>query len=409
VPPVKSNAPDSSKLTFSEKQIQAKVLEIWSNRGFAGNSPAADRQQAIELLKGEGASRNKDLNRIRKGLSWANQRLIWLEKKAIEPIANLLDRSDIFRIVEKVSPILEAIGVIAIPFAILFFTLTDSQQKESRERQKRAQEAVKTYLNQLTTVYLDGDLKGDTQKSKELRRITRASTLALLNDPDLDKDGARKGQIIDYLTDLELVQGRIIQGDKNRKQTSKLLRPLISLSRANLRGANLFDANLIGADLTEANLIGANLFDADLIGADLSRAEVTDAKFSLANLTGAKFRFANLRDTDLSDADLSSADLSNANLFNTNFHSADLPFIKLYGADLSNANLRSANLRGADLRSANLRGAVLSSANFSYANLAGVENLTDTQLKATQLCQTKLPESSKLNSNRDCKDFDFDL
>ncbi|HIA1636291.1 TPA: pentapeptide repeat-containing protein [Salmonella enterica] len=90
-------------------------------------------------------------------------------------------------------------------------------------------------------------------------------------------------------------------------------------SRADLRGAELFDANLCGANLYGANLYGADLCDANLYGADLRGAELFDA-----NLCGA----------DLCDADLCGADLR--------------------GADLRGANLRGANLRGADLRGANL-------------------------------------------------------
>ncbi|XJY63338.1 pentapeptide repeat-containing protein [Salmonella enterica subsp. enterica serovar Agona] len=65
-------------------------------------------------------------------------------------------------------------------------------------------------------------------------------------------------------------------------------------SRADLRGAELFDANLCGADLRGADLRGANLCGADLRGADLRGA----------NLCGADLRGANLRGANLCGADL---------------------------------------------------------------------------------------------------------
>ncbi|MEP0915332.1 pentapeptide repeat-containing protein [Leptolyngbya sp. DQ-M1] len=83
------------------------------------------------------------------------------------------------------------------------------------------------------------------------------------------------------------------------------------LSRANLRGAYLFNANLSGADLSRANLQGAYLFNTNFSGADLSEA--------------------NLRGADLSEANLSEANLSRANLS---------------GADLNGANLKGAGLDG---------------------------------------------------------------
>ena len=261
----------SDEQTFSDEQIRAKAYSLWEARGGSGAS-SDDWQKAIEVLKQEIGS--KKLNGIRKGLSWVNQPLIWVEKKVIEPTAHWCDRSDIFRISVKVSPLLEAFGVILIPVAIWWFTQTATQQKENQDRQKRAQESVKTYLNQLTTVYLDGDLT----KSDGLRRVTRASTLALLSDPDLD--GSRKGQTIQYLIELELVQAKTIEERKQGKQQEKVIPPLISLS---------------GADLSFAKLSGADLRNADLNGANLSYANLKDAFV----LTGISLQEAKLCETNL--------------------------------------------------------------------------------------------------------------
>ncbi|PVM57768.1 pentapeptide repeat-containing protein [Salmonella enterica] len=80
-------------------------------------------------------------------------------------------------------------------------------------------------------------------------------------------------------------------------------------SRANLRGADLFDANLRGADLRGADLFDANLCDADLRGADLRGANLRGADLFDANLRGADLRGANLRGADLFDANLCGANL----------------------------------------------------------------------------------------------------
>jgi len=177
---------------------------------------------------------------------------IWTERRAIEPFANYLDQADIFRIVEKLSPVIEAIGIIAIPLVIWFATQSAQEAKDESEKAARAQEAVKNYLNQLSTVFLDGKL----EKDERLRTVTRASTLALLNDPNLD--GGRKEQVIEYLTELKLVQIEVTN-TWNLTEEEKSKKPMISLASSNLEDANLFGADLSDANLTDANLTDANV------------------------------------------------------------------------------------------------------------------------------------------------------
>jgi uncharacterized protein YjbI with pentapeptide repeats len=278
----------------------------------------------------------------------------WTEKRAIESFANYLDQADIFRIIEKLSPVIEAIGIIAIPLVIWFATQSAQEAKDESEKAARAQEAVKNYLNQLSAVFLDGNLK----KDERLRTVTRASTLALLNDPNLD--GRHKGQVIGYLTELNLVQ--IEANDpENLTEEEKSRKPMISLASSNLKDANLSGANLNGANLNRANLSGANFFGAELIGANLIEANLRGAELS-GNLIGAKLIGADLRGVDLFAADLRGADLRGARI-SKGF---------LFAADLRNADLRNADLEGADLRE-------------------------------MKLCKTKLPRSIKLDPNRDCK------
>ena len=73
--------------------------------------------------------------------------------------------------------------------------------------------------------------------------------------------------------------------------------PMLPMSEADLRGADLYEANLRGADLR-----GADLYGAVLRWADLSRAD----------LRGAVLRWADLREADLREADLYGADLYGA-------------------------------------------------------------------------------------------------
>jgi uncharacterized protein YjbI with pentapeptide repeats len=343
--PAKKSRPRS--LPFSEEQIRAKAYEIWQERMSRGAPPQDDWHAAIKRLKQERSRRwQKPFRRV---LSWLNQPLICLEKRVIEPIADWFERAAIFKIVEKLSPILEAVGVLLIPVAVWWFSQSYQVEKDKQERATRQQDAIKTYLNQLTTTFLDGDIK----KDENLQKVTRASTLALLQDPNMT--GAGKGQVITFLSEIGLINKKENEEKSGQKLTKVSAPPILSLSKAYLRGAYLRSADLRGADLRGADLNGAYLSGTVLRSADL----VSSA------LSGANLRYA-----DLSGAFLTSA-------------------------DLSYADLRSADLSGADLRGAFL----------SYADLSGARGLTEDQVKNTKLCRTKSPPGITLNPNRDCKEL----
>ncbi len=432
--PAKKSRPRS--LPFSEEQIRAKAYEIWQERMSRGAPPQDDWHAAIQRLKQERSRRwQKPFRRV---LSWLNQPLICLEKRVIEPIADWFERAAIFKIVEKLSPILEAIGVLMIPVAVWWFSQSyqlqkdeqekaTRQQNEKQERATRQQDAIKTYLNQLTTTFLDGDIK----KDKNLQKVTRASTLALLQDPNMT--GAGKGQVITFLSEIGLINKEENEEKSGQKLTKVSAPPVLSLSNADLSGAELSRAKLIGAELSRAKLIGADLSFAALYGADLYGAELSGTDLNGAKLYGADLRDAKLVGADLygaklvgadlygaklgraklSGAELSRAKLSHAELSRAKLNGADLYGADLYGADLSFAELRSANLSNAELRSADLSNADLSDADLSDADLSGAElrsadlsearDLTANQLKDAKLCFTKLPPGITLNPNRDCK------
>ena len=85
--------------------------------------------------------------------------------------------ADLFKIIERLSPTLEALGVIAIPLVLFFATQRYQDGVEQRELEKLQQETVANYLNQLSTILLDvdGDLR-DPQNEK-LRTLTIAGYL----------------------------------------------------------------------------------------------------------------------------------------------------------------------------------------------------------------------------------------
>lgn len=168
-------------------------------------------------------------------------------------------------------------GAVAVPIVLGFggFWLNQQEQRrvEAREEQdqKRAEanltlerqraeenireEALQTYLDRISELLLSNNLGKPYPENNPAQDIARARTLTVLER--LDKDGERKGAILRFLYEAEL-----LKGDK----------PVVDLSKANLNQANLFYANLTKANLTDANLTKANL-----IGANLEQANLTDA------------------------------------------------------------------------------------------------------------------------------------
>ncbi len=215
-----------------------------------------------------------------------NKRLFFLEKRHLEPLDDLIKRSAIFSIVEKISPIIEAIGIIAIPFVIWYLG-------EKIAAKSRQQEVINSYVNQLTQMILDADIEAENKKSKNLRRIIETNTSLILVNPNLDANGKR--EIINFLSKLHLITDKDMSDKKG---------PLISLDTANLEGVNLFGFNLEGANLPFANLKGANLKRVNLSGADLGLTNLSRANLSGANLSRAYFEYPNLFGANLSGANL---------------------------------------------------------------------------------------------------------
>lgn len=204
-----------------------------------------------------------------KGVRWRlyqlHQPFISLEKKVIDLLARWADRANIFQLFSKISPIIEALGVLAIPFVILAFEVRQErrqQQFESRvisaQADVRQQQAVREYLSQVTTIHLESDQGKKLREDGELQKLLEANTLALFNElsvredtrQDADNDGTldreaisqdRKGQVVEFLSGLNWING---SEDKE---------PLLSLSKANLIGADLGIANLSSYSLSTIN------------------------------------------------------------------------------------------------------------------------------------------------------------
>ncbi len=311
----------------------------------------------------------------------------------------------------------------------------------------------------------------DIAKSKSISDLQVATNLVkdsndistILNDARLqvhtlleELDRERKGKLVKYLYDLQLIQERCEVKQSGSKYYHYCLEPVISLVGSNLSNTNFSNHNLSKvkferANLRESNLTGANLFEANLEGADLSGANLDGA-----NLRNAKINFKTTRldskplliyklvnptpildtrsfdfnkentnkEKDLSKSNLhgvnfANTDLRNFNFKDTNLTSANLRNAQLQGADLSGVKLEAADLRGVEtnpltkldlkwkrvlkianglatsmnLEGADLEGANLEGANFERVNLKKA-NLRGTNLKNAKLNDVDLSEAS---------------
>jgi uncharacterized protein YjbI with pentapeptide repeats len=206
-----------------------------------------------------------------------------------------------------------------------------AQAERTIEEQRAQDAALQSYLDQMSQLMLERDLRG-SEEGSEVRTLARARTRTVL----AQLDDRRKGSVVQFLYEASLL---------------KKERPVVSLSHVRLRGADLSDldlmrkANLSNADLSKANLSGVDLSDTDLREADL-----IDANLSFASMNGATMSGAILR-----------------------------------GADLRNAVLIGSDLRGADLRGANMRGAILRNTNLSEAYLSDSTDLRGAELMGSDL------------------------
>lgn len=369
--------------------------ELYQNRVLLARSgnEQSDWQTAEKIVRSP----------LRTTLFASNRPLIKLEKCVFEPFSKHLRQSAIFDIVDRLSPALEAVGVLLIPIILLWASIAYENQKEAQEIERLQQDIVQNYFAQLSEIFLnvEGDLKDDG--NERIRAVATAATVTMLGEPNLSR--GRKRQVIDFLSEMELLQGDFeFYGPQNPNDVV-----IISLHGANLRGVFLYRKSLHGVDLSNAYLNSATLSSAELRGANLNSAHLNRAELRGADLRRADLRTASLRRADLRGADLRKANLSyiqdgfpnyNPTTFITNFTS--LNGADLRGADLRGADLRGAIFHGADLRGADLRGADLIGATFYRADLR------DADLRNVLLCQTFLPREIDLDRNRDCAELGFE-
>lgn len=407
---------------FQQKRVRKVAERLYQNR-LLTNTPGdaeSDWHKAEQI----------SFSPLRSMLFWINQPFIKSEKHLIEPLARRTDNAAIFRVAERVSPAIEAIGVLAIPFVLFFASQAYEErlvereiayQEELREQESERlqQQALRDYFNQLSAIMLEMDGDFRDPENERIRTLTTATTLTALREPGLD--GYRKGQIIRYLSNLSLVSS----STSGEQSDSSQLEVPISLEEASLSGANLHNINLSGANLRGANLENASLSEANLDSADLSGAQIGGANLIGVNLIGASLRDVSFTGVLLRGANLSNANLSGANLstlpigtIRSNENgvyywstlavvSADINDDSAFDptSDFSNSGLtyEEGRLR---VRATLLDRVTLTGANLKNTLFYGVDlsetTVDEATLAESIICKTKLPAKVSLDRDRDC-------
>jgi uncharacterized protein YjbI with pentapeptide repeats len=219
------------------------------------------------------------------------------------------------------------LALAAVAFAL---NLAQSNRDHHREDRRAREDAVATYLRQMSNLWLEHSLSAPREKRALL--VVRELTLSVL--PRLD--GRRKGLVTQFLAESGLIKddreggpldlsgadlrGAVFHGDYSHTV----------FAYVDLRGADFRDANLVGAvfahaDLRKAVFDGDHLDYASLSGDDLRGASFTQAivdhghfggaclsgaRFTRARLSFTEFALAGGHDIDFSDATLAKIDLS---------------------------------------------------------------------------------------------------
>ena len=243
-------------------------------------------------------------------------------------------------------PLLNLLTILAIPItvgaAVPLLNWLQKKRELDVEHQRAQDEALQAYLDQMSHLLTDKELRRTTDWLDEARITARARSLAALRRMDGEHRKSvlqHRKSVLQFLYEAQLINRRestFVEGVTYELGPARI----VGLSGADLRKANLRHITLENAALDGALLEKANLRDGHLWGIDLGGAYLSGADLSNAKLTGASLKNADLRGASLVNAELQRKDE-----------------LMLWGADPSGADLSGADLSGADLSGADLRGA----------------------------------------------------
>lgn len=202
---------------------------------------------------------------------------------------------------ERYKTLWDWLDLIIIPASIALFAWIYTEfekDKNTRIEEEKAREKTLDYfINTMTELLVKHDLAG----SPEQKRLAIARTRINLALPQLD--GGRKGQILQFLYESDLV-------DKNPK--FKLLG--CNFNESQLDNIVLGQSEIKGAYFKDASFKKSNLIEVDFTSCDFTGADFTGSLMTNTNLSYAKLNNTKLENVDLTTVDFEGADLTSASL-----------------------------------------------------------------------------------------------
>lgn len=254
---------------------------------------------------------------------------------------------------DKTSVVFQGIAAFAIPVSVvaLFVGVYQFKQQQkavaSQALNQQYQATLNNYINDISALTLYHELSHSPPGSPVAAIAVARTDTAVRN-----LDGIRKGILIRYLWEADLVRGP---------------RPVVYLHKVNLNGAVFTNAYLYGVNLSTDSLEWAKFHGADLHGADLKWAQLNGADLSRADLScysGSLPDSAVVGPGQRIEGSLTQQRLKSIDC-------AELANATLTGANLSGANLIGANLSGVSLTGANLTGAMYNSKPIVFPGAGG--------------------------------------
>jgi uncharacterized protein YjbI with pentapeptide repeats len=206
--------------------------------------------------------------------------------------------------------ILQLLSSLAVPFLLLYLGNKIQEKDKTIAATNLREEALQKFLDRVSDLLTTSQVRDGDPLPELTKDLLRTRTLTLLRS--LGEDGQRKGSVIHFLNELELISAL----------EPKLELSNVDLTHAELSGTNLTRIKLNNANLSNANLSNSDLGNACLNNTNLSGAILTDTILTDTELNHSNLQNADLRNADLKGADLTGADLKGANLEGTDFNGA---------------------------------------------------------------------------------------
>jgi len=198
---------------------------------------------------------------------------------------------------------------VSLGLFIWVFTTFEKDKNKIIEDEKFRDVTLDSFMKVMTELIIQHDLAGDpSAKSIAIAKARISIALDQL-------DGARKGQILQFLYESDLIDNKPKFKLRGANFNYAILDRII-LVEAEVRGAyfentSLRDSNLNGSSFNSCSFKNADLSNSKIEETDLGYTDLTNAKLRNMDLTTIDFEGANLTNADLQGSEITQNQLDN--------------------------------------------------------------------------------------------------